>query len=207
MRIRKVVVWGLLLVGLAAGDARAQRVEVQPFVGVRFGGGFEASNDVLGPDALDINIASGFVWGGTFGVDVTPQVQLEFMYSRHESGFELENGDTLFDAALTQYHGNVLIHFGDPSSARPYIIFGAGATQVSPDADIDGVTKFSYTIGAGAKVPVSEHVGTRFQFRLTPTYVTEDAALFCDIFGFCYVVGVANYAYQWELTGGVTFRF
>jgi len=174
---------------------------------VRFGGGFEADNAQLAPDTLDINIASGLTWGGTFGVDVTQQVQLEFMYSRQESALELDGGEKLFDAAVTQYHGNVLVHFGDPSRVRPYLIFGAGATQLSPDADLEGVTKFSYTVGAGAKIPVNEHAGARVQFRLTPTYVSEEAALFCDIFGFCYVVGVADYAYQWELTGGVTFRF
>jgi hypothetical protein len=57
------------------------------------------------------------------------------------------------------------------------------------------------------KVPFNERVGARLQFRLTPTYVSEEPALFCDIFGFCYVVGMADYACQGEPTGGVTIRF
>jgi hypothetical protein len=41
MRAASMGVIGLVLFGLAADEARAQRIELQPFVGIRCGGGFE----------------------------------------------------------------------------------------------------------------------------------------------------------------------
>ncbi len=130
------------------------------------------------------------------------------MCSRQESGLEPDPGGDLFDASLAQYHGNVLVHFSDADAVRPYIIFGLGATNFNPDAgDIESAAKFSFTVGGGMKVPINESVGARLQLRPTPTYVSAEPARFSDIFGFCYVVGVADYAYRGELTGGVISRF
>lgn len=202
-------VFALLAVLAVAGDVQAQRVELQPFVGARFGGGFSVDNPDLGPDTLDINIASGFTWGGTVGFDVTDRVQVEFMYSRQESTLSFKDGPDLFDASLAQYHGNVLIHFmARDARVRPYILFGLGATNLDPDQEgLEGATKFSFGVGGGLKLFIRNNVGARVQLRLTPTYVSDETALFCDAFGFCYLVEVADYLYQGEFTAGVTFRF
>lgn len=208
MRVKAFVLAVLAVVSVSA-EAYAQRVEVQPFVGVRFGGGFSIDNDQLGSDILDIDIKSGFAWGGTFGVDLTEMLQAEFMFSRQESGLKIKDGEDLFDASVSQYHGNVLFHFAPRDArVRPYLLVGLGATNLDPDEPgLDGATKFSFGVGGGLKLYIQNNVGARVQFRLTPTYVTDDTVLYCDIFGFCYAVGVADYLYQGEFTGGITFRF
>ena len=98
----------------AATDVAAQgRLEFQPFVGARFGGGFEAEAPIATPFVpVDFSIDSGLAWGFTFGGFVSQSVELEFMLSRQESAISVDDVK-LFDAALTQYHGNALFHFGE----------------------------------------------------------------------------------------------
>ena len=44
--------------------------------------------------------------------------------------------------------------------------------------------------------------------RWTPTYIKSDAeGYWCDPYWGCYVVGDAQYATQFDINGGVTFRF
>ena len=189
-------------------------VEIQPFVGGRFGGGFTVDEQIAGGGTrpVDINVASGFAWGLTLGFLVGDRAEFEFLWSRQESAISAESiavpKTTLFDAAVSQYHGNVLFHFVPRDSPfRPYFLFGLGATGVDPDSDLDGVTKFSFGFGGGIKAYFSENVGGRVQLRWTPTYVSSQPELFCDIFLFCYAVNVADYLNQGELTAGLTFRF
>ena len=54
----------------------------------------------------------------------------------------------------------------------------------------------------------SPNLGVRFGARWTPTYIKSDAAgWWCDPWWGCYVVGDAQYSNQFELSGGVAFRF
>jgi len=136
------------------------------------------------------------------------------MWSRHESAVSAEGRDffktRLFDAAISQYHGNVLLHFLEPESRwRPYALFGLGGTRFDPDdEDISSLSRFSFGFGGGLKVNFTDHIGARVQGRVTPTYLTSSRAIFCDtFFGVCYIGEVAHYVAQGELTAGVSFRF
>jgi opacity protein-like surface antigen len=209
----RLVLAAMILV-TCAESARAQRVEVQPFVGARFGGGFTVDEPIPGGTRpVDLNIESGLAWGLTVGVDVTESAGVEFMWSRQESSMSAESAAVpktkLFDASVAQYHGNMLVYFSDRDvKTRPYFLVGFGATNFDPAQEgVDGATKFSFGLGAGVKVNFSPRLGARAQFRWTPTYVSTSNELFCDAFGFCYVIGVADYLNQGEVTGGITFRF
>lgn len=135
------------------------------------------------------------------------------MWSRQHSAMSAESATVpktkLFDASVAQYHGNMLIDFSDRDvKTRPYFLVGFGATNLDPDEEgVEGTTKFSFGLGAGVKVNLTPRVGARAQFRWAATYVSTSNRLFCDAFGFCYVIGVADYLNQGEVTGGVTFRF
>ena len=73
---------------------------------------------------------------------------------------------------------------------------------------ISGASKFSSTWGAGVKLYGASRVGGRFGVRWTPTYIKSDAeGYWCDPYWGCYVVGDAQYANQFDINGGVTFRF
>jgi hypothetical protein len=99
---------------------------------------------------------------------------------------------------------------------RPYVLGGAGATQFGSVAasaggqqrNIRSQTRFSTTWALGVKVFPNERAGLRVEGRWTPTYIKSDAAgWWCDPFWGCYVVGSAQYANQFELSGGITLRF
>jgi hypothetical protein len=50
--------------------------------------------------------------------------------------------------------------------------------------------------------------GVRFGAQWTPTYIkTDPGGYWCDPWFGCYVVGEAQYSSQWDLSGGVVFRF
>ena len=73
---------------------------------------------------------------------------------------------------------------------------------------IGGTSRFSSTWAGGVKVNATERIGLRFEARWTPTYIKSDATgWWCDPFWGCYVVGNAQYSNQFELSGGLNFRF
>ena len=210
MAFRRVFVATTLLLTIAAADSAAQqRWEVQPFFGGRFGGGFDVDAPAHGGFRLaEIDFESGPAYGFTAGFFVSQMVELEFLLSRQQTGIEAD-GVKISDASHTQYHGNVVFHFTDEDAkVRPFVLLGFGASTVNPDlAGADSVTKFSFGLGGGVKTYFTDNVGLRFQVRLAPTYVTEEPAIFCDAFGFCWAVDTAVYSYQTEATVGVSFKF
>jgi len=122
------------------------------------------------------------------------------------------------DMAVDNYHGYFAYNFGDfDAMARPYVMFGIGATHYNgvgfttatgEQRAVPGQTKFSTTLGAGVKIYPSPNFGVKLGARWTPTYIKSDAAgWWCDPWWGCYVVGSAQYSNQFELTGGLAFRF
>jgi hypothetical protein len=54
----------------------------------------------------------------------------------------------------------------------------------------------------------SPRFGLRLEARWTPTYIKSDSeGWWCDPYWGCYVVSDAQYANQFELSGGITLRF
>jgi hypothetical protein len=60
--------------------------------------------------------------------------------------------------------------------------FGAtnGATRFSPDASgLDDETKLSFSLGGGLKIPITDHIGLRFDLRAFVTLLDSDSEIFC----------------------------
>ena len=163
MTLRSVLFAGTMLLTIAAADTAAQqRIEVQPFFGGRFGGGFDVDAPVPGGFRVaEVDFESGPVYGFTAGVFVTQMVQLEFLLSRQQTGIEVD-GVKISDASHTQYHGNVLFHFGDDDSkVRPYVLFGLGASTVSPPASSRTVNSRNSSASICKPAPSASLVRTR----------------------------------------------
>ena len=76
------------------------------------------------------------------------------------------------------------------------------ATLFNAD-DLKSETKFSFGLGAGVKYFRWQTIGLRAHVRYTPTMLNdEDAADFCDPFGFC-----QSTLQQVEFAGGAVIRF
>ncbi len=156
--------------------------------------------------------------GFSVGAFVTENVELEFLFVRQPTTLEASGTQTVevSDINIDSYHGIFSYNFGPGRAAfRPYVFFGLGATRygdISFTAQgqprtVDGATQFSTTFGGGMKAYFGA-VGVRLEGRLTPTYIkSDDASWWCDPYWGCYVVGNAQYANQFEISGGISLRF
>lgn len=204
-----------LFMGLAVAclSAYAQPTfEVQPFVGTMYGGTVPVSSTTanltgINKIALDSSISYGITAGVNFGA-----IGLEFLWNQQKTQAtgKLIGGGSFpqkYDVNNNQYHGNFLFHFTDEDHRfRPYALVGFGATNSS--GNNDSVTKFSYGIGGGVKYYFSDRWGIRAQARYAPTYLyTNAGGLWCNWWGYCWVVGDDHYLNQGDFTVGLTFRF
>jgi opacity protein-like surface antigen len=207
------------LVGPAAW-AQEKRVEVSGNVGYTLSDGVSGSSTTVeGEDFTRIDPQDSINYGGRIGFMVTPNIEVGGLFSLQSSKMELggvANAD-IGDWKLYNYHGYVAYNFGEADAmVRPYVLGGLGATQFGSvnasfgdrSRKIDGNTKFSTTWALGVKMFPSPNFGIRLEARWTPTYIKSDAAgWWCDPYWGCYTVGDAQYANQFELSGGLTLRF
>jgi opacity protein-like surface antigen len=220
--VRKTILTAML-VGLAVATASAQepRVEISGTAGWTFSDGVSGDSvTVPGIGSFDrVDPKDAFSWGARLGINVTPNVEVGFLYDQQSTKLEIGGTSTfeVGDLSLHNYHGYFAYNFGESDAkARPYVLGGLGATQYGTlsvsvggaQHDISGNSKFSTTWGLGVKIFPSPKVGVRLEGRWTPTYIKSDAVgWWCDPYWGCYVVGNAQYANQFELSGGITLRF
>lgn len=222
--LKKVLIGALLCVaiGATAASAQAPKIAISAFGGWTFADGVSGG----GVPALDGNIYnrvdpqdSGH-FGFTGGYFVNPQTEIGFMYRRQMTQLEAD-GTAKFvmgDLNIDDYHGYFAYYFGDPDmKVHPYFLGGFGATHFSPVSfngagvprQLPGGTQFSTVWGAGVQLAASHGLAFKFGVNWTPVYIKSDpAGYWCDPWwGGCYVVGNAQYANQFDLFGGVVFRF
>ena len=204
-----------LLASAAPGFSQGKRVEVNPFFGYSMSDGVTIDPIAIGGEVYDaVNVKSGTSYGVSFGVFVNENFEIGFLYSRQDSKLEGEGTTTTEFATMpvSNYHGIFTYNFGDGDSpARPFLFGGIGATAYSPaDANgesIDAESRLSSTWGAGVKLYPNPSIGFSVMARWTPTYIKSDpAGYWCGWYG-CYVVGDTQYSNQFELSGGLSFRF
>jgi opacity protein-like surface antigen len=209
------------LVSATPALAQDPRVEVSALIGWTFSDGVDG-DPVTTPEGIydRVDPQDSFKWGFLAGVLVTPNAEVGFQFGQQMTKLEAGGTNTreIGDMNVNTYHGYFAYNFGESDAAvRPYVMGGMGATNFSSidytritgeSVTIGGETQFSTTWGAGVKVFPSPNVGARFGIQWTPTYIKSDAAgWWCDPWWGCYLVGNAQYANQWDLGGGITFRF
>jgi opacity protein-like surface antigen len=187
---------------VAAAPARAQSWEVSGVAAFTPSSGL----DNQAPELNELNIAGGFTWGIQGARLVGPRWGAEVLWTQQGSALTVGTDDgsaDLFTMTIRQLHGDVVYHLGDVDARlRPFIFGGLGASFFSAD-DLDSQTKFSLGLGAGVKYFRWDAIGIRAHFRYKPTMLNdEDAADFCDPFGFCQ--GTLS---QVEFAGGAVVRF
>ena len=210
---------GLMLVTRVA--SAQSRVEAS------FNGGYSASEGIttderqlLGQLYDTVAVDSGASINFTFGVNLTPQAQVEFLWARQNSRLQADGpaGKLPFsDLAVYNYMGNFVYNLGESEAAvRPYFFAGLGATNYSfgqilvPGAtgDIGGETRFSTNYGGGVKFYFTPKIGAKVGVRWTPTYIKSDAVgIWCDPFYGCWPIADTRYSNQFETAGGITVRF
>lgn len=192
-----------------------QRVEINPFFAYSASDGVTVEPILIDGQIYDaVDLKDGFAWGIHFGVFVTENAEIGFLWNRQESKLAAEGTTTreFVDMPIYNYHAVFTYNFGESDAqARPFIFGGLGATQYSPGeamgVSVDSETRFSSTWGGGVKVYPNPKVGFSVMARWTPTYIKSDpAGYWCGYYG-CYVVGDTQYANQFEFSGGLSLRF
>ena len=191
-----------VLLAAAVAPARAQRVEVAPFGGIRFGGGFfEATTGR--PIDTDSAPAMGFV------VDIpwSNGLQIEAAFS-HQTADLLVPGRPFTPAArahvtVDHWQGGGLQEY-DYGRARPFLTGVLGLTHYSTGAD----SEFRFTAGAGGGIklfPVP-HLGVRLDGRVFATLIDADATALACANQTCFIALHLNVAWQAEFTAGLVVR-
>ena len=158
-------------------------------------------------------------WGFTLGVFLTSHIEAEFLFDRQKSTLQVGGTSTVDvdDLGVGNYHGIVSYNFGGrDASVRPYAFGGVGATTYGKVSftpadgqarEIGGGNQLSTTFGGGVKIYRGQ-LGARLEARLTPTYIKSDAVgWWCDPYWGCFLVEDAQYSNQFQISGGLTFRF
>jgi len=220
---RIVALVGIILIGTAAASAQ-HKFEASGFAGWSFDDGVSGTN-VLAPDGRNYNRIDpkdGFVWGASGSYLIGENMGVGFMYSRQSSnlvlGGNLGSPDRdLGTMHISNYHGTLEYNFGeDGHPIRPFVYAGFGATNFGStdftsnvgNGTIQGHSKFSTQWGGGVKYFVNPKVAIRGAASWIPTYIKSDSTgYWCDPFWGCYLVGDPQYSNQFQLTGGVSFRF
>jgi hypothetical protein len=210
-----------LLSGSVPALAQTPRVEVSAFAGWVFSDGVDGDPALAGDGNFydTVDPKDGALFGLTFGVLATDNVEVGFQYHRQQSTLQLDGTAQreLGDLAVSTYHGYVGYNFGEADApARPFLLFGLGLTNFSSvdvtvagvNRSIPGESQFSTTWGGGVKFFPAPGFGVRVAALWTPTYIKSDAAgWWCDPYWGCYLVGDPQYSNQFGFTGGVTIRF
>ncbi|MBL8269779.1 outer membrane beta-barrel protein [Steroidobacter sp.] len=172
-----------IFVGLAllamAGTAAAQQPsddywkwELTPFYGYMAGGEFEDPSTNTDRDLDEDN---------SFGLIVNAAVDqwrhYEFLYVKQ--GTQVDGTVPMdLDVEYLQIGGTV----SGMESERfiPYFGITVGAARFSPDqSGLDTETKLAFSVGAGVKVPITDHIGVRFDARAFVSLLDTDGNLFC----------------------------
>lgn len=168
-----------LALAAAAAPALAQdedldyaQFEITPFYGYMAGGEFESPSTNTDRD-LDENNDFGVI----FNAAVDEWRHYEVLYTQQST----EIGGTApidLDVQYLQIGGTV----SNPDAERviPYFGITFGAARFSPDqSGLDDETKLAFTVGTGFKVPITEHIGVRFDARAFISLLDTDGNIFC----------------------------
>jgi hypothetical protein len=214
------VTLALVLVGTAA-QAQQPRFEISATAGWTFSDGVSGQAVTVPEGTFNrVDPKDSFSWGARFGYLLNQNSEVGFLFNMQPTDLEVSGSRTvtLGSENIYNYHGYFAYSFLDTDAkARPYVLIGLGATQYGgvdaslgdERASLDGDTQFSGTGAVGVKLfPfASPMFGLRAEARWTPTYIKSDpSGWWCGYWG-CYVTQDAQYANQWEFSGGIILRF
>lgn len=212
----------LLLVVLWPASAvwaqeEGRQFEVTPFVGTRFGGNIDLSQQG-NPNVDYLRIKSSVDYGVMAGVTFWQNFEGEFMWNRQPTSLSSHNpNDNTFapvaNMNLDMYQFDVLYQFHLPKTKiEPFAVAGLGFSHfgvppVNGQSVLGFSNRFSFNLGGGAKYFFNRHWGLRAEVRWSPSHTTTGQGEYCDPFYGCGPTTVANKAEQGQANIGVIYRF
>ncbi len=146
--------------------------EITPFVGYMFGGEFE---DPV--DSADRDLDSATNFGVILDFAVESWRQYEILYSVQSTQLE---GAAPVDMNVQYLQIGGAVSYEEATRVIPYFGMTVGAAHFRPDGpDLDDETKLSFTVGGGMRIPITDHIGVRFDARAFVTLLDTDGEIFC----------------------------
>lgn len=178
--------------------------EITPFVGYRMGGDFDIDGS---DDEADLDDRGSFALALNLRRDAVSQYEL--IYARQESRLEQDSPLAPLDVNVEYLHIGGTLDVGAVPYLTPYITGTLGLTRFTLQSGTDD-TRFSASLGAGLRVPVSQHFSFRFEARGYVTLIDTDSAVFCasgSFGGVCSIRAKGSTFTQFELMAGAAFAF
>jgi opacity protein-like surface antigen len=186
-----------------AQDQDYAQFEITPFYGYMAGGEFESPVTNTDRD-LDENNNFGVI----FNAAVDEWRHYELLYTSQST--EIDGALPIdLDVQYLQIGGTV----SNPDAERviPYFGITVGAARFSPDqSGLDDETKLAFTVGTGVKVPITEHIGVRFDARAFVALLETDGNIFCvsdNGVGTCAIRTKSDTLFQYHAALGLTVAF
>ena len=191
-------------VGAADAPRHENNFEITPFIGYMGGGNFE---DPL--DGSDRNLKEDTVFGLFADIVAdTPERHYELLFSSQSSTVK---GAIPLDLDVQYLHIGGTVGYTDNPRVTPYFGATVGATRFSPDAPgMDDETKPSLSLGGGMKIPITDHIGLRFDARAFVTLLDSDSQIFCvstGDFAGCRIRAQSDAFVQYAASLGITAAF
>ncbi len=191
--------------GLAGqpGIVVAQGIEVSPFGGYRFGGGFYEI-ETMQPVDVDGAPAMGLVvdvplWNG---------LSVEGLFTHQRAAVWVPAGPeprpTVWHITVDHWQGGAIQAY-DYGRIRPFLTGIFGLTHFA--AEDDHEIRFTLGAGGGVKLYPVQHVGVRLDTRVFATFVDAGGRALACAPGTCLVALHLNVVWQAEFTAGVIVRF
>lgn len=199
---RSVRVLTVLAVALlVAAPARAQSVQITPFVGYAFGG---SVRDTVLEQSRSFDAALDY--GGSLNFSISPTWRFEALYSRQATELGGEGLSPSFDVTIERYLAGFQEEKGE-GNVRWFGTVWFGATRFVPGlGDFGSETKFSAAVGLGVKTFPVKNVGLRLEARGFYTLVKGEGGAFCAN-GTCLFAFSGTGLWQGDVSAGLILAF
>lgn len=185
------------------------RFEVTPFAGYRFGGDFDVDTGGTTRQNVDLDDHGSFALALDLRRD--EESQYELFYSHQQTNLERDSPLGPLGLNVEYLHIGGTLDVNQEMLLKPYVVGTLGLTRLSPEPGrASDNTRFSFSLGGGLRVPVSDHFSLRFEARGFLTFVNTNASFFCSSSsagGFCSIHGSGSTFLQYELLAGAAFAF
>jgi opacity protein-like surface antigen len=195
--------------------AQARGIEITPTVGYRFQSSISTDGSTL-VDSIDVPGSVSF--GLTAEFPVRPNLNVEVLWSHQDTDMEVDYRGNPPAGARANLGGLKvdLIQVGglwqsgrSSDKVRGYFDLLLGASIANPPKDFDTLTRFSVSLGGGARFNFSENVGLKAGIRWMPVYIgsSDTDYYYCDPYWGCWEMYVSHYLNQVDTSLGLVIRF
>jgi opacity protein-like surface antigen len=186
-----------------APNAAAQKVELTPFAGLRFGGSI---SDITGV-SYELDTAASYGLG--LGFALSEETSVELLWSHQSTGFNrfAYDDDGRVDLDIDVFQIGFVYEVTADGSVQPFVGAGLGATRVATVIDESSSTHFAIGFGGGVKLLFSDHVGIRLDGRLFGTFAGSGGFTVGCGPGGCILGFGGNLLWQGEVAAGLVIAF